>query len=136
MAKQVFQGWEFPFAKTPAPGERSLRLIASAETNGYDKATVLLVHLPPLGTTGLHTHPDSDEIIFVNGRGEGSVAGEKSKLEVDSIIIAPKGVEHECRNTSDTESLKLYCVFIPPMKLSPTLHTIVQPTKEYLAKRK
>ena len=136
MAKQVFQGWEFPFAKTPAPSERFLRLIASAETNGYDKATVLLVHLPPLGTTGLHTHPDSDEIIFVNGRAEGSVAGEKSKMEVDSVIIAPKGVEHECRNTSETESLKLYCVFIPPMKLSPTLQSIVPQTKEYLAKRK
>lgn len=136
MAKQVFQGWEFPFAKTPAPGERYLRLIASAETNGYDKATVLLVHLPPLGTTGLHTHPDSDEIIFVNGRGEGSVAGEKSKLEVDSVIVAPKGVEHEVKNTSQTESLKLYCVFIPPMKLSPTLQSIVPQTKEYLAKKK
>jgi len=136
MAKQVINGWELPFAKTPAPGERFLRLVASAETNGYDKATVLLVHLPPLGSTGLHTHPDSDEIIFVNGRGEGSVAGQKTKLEVDSVIIAPKGIEHECRNTSETESLKLYCVFIPPMKLSPTLQSIVQPTKEYLSKKK
>ena len=68
--------------------------------------------------------------------GEGSVAGQKTRLEVDSAIIAPKGVEHECRNTSETESLKLYCVFIPPMKLSPTLQGIVQMTKEYLAKQK
>jgi len=136
MAKQVFHGWEFPFAKTPAPNERFLRLIASAETNGYDKATVLLVHLPPLGTTGLHTHPDSDEIIFVTGRGEGTVAGEKTRLEADSVIIAPKGVEHQCHNTSETETLKLYCVFVPPMKLSPTLQELAKPTKEYLAKKK
>lgn len=136
MTKQVYHGWEFPYARTPAPSERFLRLIASAETTGYDKATVLLVHLPPLGGTGRHTHPDSDEIIFVNGRGEGSVAGEKTKLEVDSVIVAPKGIEHEVRNISETESLKLYCIFIPPMKLSPTLQELVQPTKEYLAREK
>jgi len=135
MPKHIFNAWEFPSVKSAPPNERFRRLIASAETTAYDKATILLVNLPPLGTTGVHTHPDSDEIIYVTGRGEGMVAGEKTKLEVDSVVIAPKGVEHECRNTSETEILKLFCVFVPPLKLSPELTELAKKTKEFLKKK-
>ena len=135
MPKAVINGWELPWAKSPPPVERMFKLVASPESSGYEKATVLLVTIPPGGTTNLHTHPDSDEIIYVMGRAEGTVAGEKNRLETDSVIVAPKGIEHECRNTSETDMLKLFCVFLPPIKLNPIQAELAQRTKEYLKKK-
>lgn len=136
MSKWVYKGWEFPFAKPEPPEERYLKLIACPETTGYEKATVLLSHIPPGSTSGMHTHPDSDEIMYCVGRGECVIDGEKVPLETDSVIVAPMGVEHELRNTSKTETLKLFCIYIPPLKLSELLVELAQKTKEYLEKHK
>ena len=132
MAKWVYNGWEFPSVKAEPPKERYLKLIACPETTGYDTATVLFSHIPSGSATGMHTHPDSDEIMYCVGRGECTIDGEKVKLETDSVIVVPKGVEHECRNTSETETLKLFCVYLPPLKLSELLLGLVKETKEYL----
>ena len=133
MAKSVYDGWEFPSVKVPPPKERYLKLIACPETTGYEEATVLFAHIAPGSTTGMHTHPDSDEIIYFVGRGEGIMNGEKVPLETDSVLLAPKGVEHECRNTSETETLKLFCVFLPPIKLNEIQTELAKETKKYLA---
>ena len=132
MAKHVYNGWEFPSAAAAAPNARFLKIIASPEVSGYEKATVLFSHIPPGSSTGMHTHADSDEIIYFVGRGEGIINGEKIKLETDSVMIAPKGVEHDCRNTSQTETLKLFCVFIPSLKPSGLMEELAGKTKEYL----
>jgi len=133
MSQWVYKGWEFPWAKPEPPRERYLKLIACPETTGYEKATVLFSHIPPGSATGMHTHPDSDEIMYLIGRGECIMDGQKEKLETDSVIFAPMGVEHECRNTSETETLKIFCVYIPPLKLSELLVELAKKTKEYLA---
>ena len=117
------------------PTERYLKLIACPETTGYETATVLFSHIPAGSGTGKHTHPDSDEVMYFVGRGEGLMDGKMVKLETDSVIIAPKGVEHECRNTSETETLKIFCVYIPPLKLNELLTGLAQRTKEYLGKK-
>ena len=134
MSKFVFNGWEFPAVKADPPRERFLKLISCPETTGYDKATVLFSHIPPQSGTGLHAHPDSDEIMFFVGRGEGAIGAEKFKLETDSVLVVPKGVAHECRNTSATETLKIFCVYIPPLKLNPMLAELAEKTKQYLKK--
>jgi len=132
MSKLVYNGWEFPATKIAPPAERYLKLIASPETTGYDKATILFSHIPPDSSTGMHTHPDSDEIMYCIGRGECSMSGEKVKIETDTVIVAPMGIEHQCQNTSATETLKLFCVFLPAMKLSEPLAALVPETKKYL----
>ena len=132
MSNSVYNGWEFPAVKVEPPTERYLKIIASPETTGYEKATFLFSHIPPGSTTGSHIHPDSDEIMYCVGRGECTMNGEKAKIETDTVIVAPMGEEHECRNTSKTETLKLFCVFLPAMKLSETLAALVPETKEYL----
>jgi len=136
MSVRVYRGWEFPAVKVEPPRERYLKLIACPETTGYNTATVLFSHIPAGSGTGKHTHPDSDEIMYFVGRGECLMDGEAIELETDSVIIAPKGVEHECRNTSETETLKIFCVYIPPLKLSELLAELAQKTKEYLASKK
>lgn len=70
--------------------------------------------------------------MYVVGRGEGQVGDEVAKLETDSVIYAPRGVTHECRNTTKTETLKLFCVFIPAIKPSALLEKLTETTKEYL----
>lgn len=132
MSQWVYNGWQFPSVKAEPPRERYLKLIACPETTGYEKATVLFSHIPPGSTSGMHTHPNSDEIMYCVGRGECVIAGGKVKLETDSVIVAPRGVEHECRNTSETETLKLFCVYLPPLELSELLLGLAQKTKEYL----
>ncbi len=132
MSVQVYRGWEFPAIKVDHPRERYLKLIACPETTGYKAATVLFSHIPAESGTGKHTHPDSDEIMYFVGRGECLMNGEAVKLETDSVIIAPKGVEHECCNTSETETLKIFCVYAPPLKLNELLTALAQKTKAYL----
>ncbi len=132
MSIQVYRGWEFPAAKVDPPSERYLKLIACPETTDYETATVLFSHIQAGSGTGKHTHPDSDEIMYFVGRGECLMDGKAVELETDSVIIAPKGVEHECRNTSETETLKIFCVYIPPLKLNELLTGLAQRTKEYL----
>lgn len=131
MSKFVYDGWAFPSVKADPPYTRCLKIIMSPEVSGYKEATILFSHIPPGSSTGVHTH-GSDEIMYVIGRGEGQVADEVTKLETDSVIFAPKGVPHECRNTSETETLKIFCVYIPPLKPSPLLETLINKTKEYL----
>lgn len=132
MTGWVFEGWKFPSLKAEPPNIRFLKVVACPETIGYGKATVLFSHIPPGGTTGMHTHPGSDEIIHFTGRGEGTIDGEQVKTDTDSVMIAPAGVKHECRNTSETETLKLFCVFIPPLAATGLLAEAARKTKEYL----
>ncbi len=131
MARFVYNGWEFPSVKSDPPNTRFLKIIMSPEVNSYNEATVLFSHIPPASSTGRHSHT-SDEIMYVIGRGESQVGSEVTKLETDSVIFAPRGVEHECRNTSETETLKLFCVFIPPLEPSPLLEQLIDKTREYL----
>lgn len=132
MSQWVYEGWEFPSVKAEPPNTRYLKMIASPEATGYEKATILFSHIPPGSTSGMHLHPDSDEIMYCIGRGEGKIGEETLKIETDSVIIAPMGVEHECRNTSETETLKIFCVFIPPLKAAGLLEELAHKTKEYI----
>jgi hypothetical protein len=72
---------------------------------------------------------------YVVGRGECELGSEVTELETDSVILAPKGITHECRNTSDTDTLKLFCVYIPPIKPTPLLETLIDRTKSFLEER-
>lgn len=134
MTKFVYNGWEIPAVKAEPPRERYLKLIACPETTGYEKATVLFSHIPPGSTSGMHTHQECDEIMYCVGRGECLIDGQSFNLETDSVIVAPRGIEHECRNASETETLKLFCIYIPPLKLSEMLAGLAKTTKQYLAK--
>ena len=132
MIQWFYKGGELPSIEIGKPTERYLKLIACPETTGYDKASVLLASILPGGTTGLHKHPDNDEIIFFVGHGEGIIGRETVNIETDSVMVAPRGVEHECRNTSETETLKCFCVCIPPIELDASLMKLADKTSKYL----
>ncbi len=127
----VYSAWQFPHVHVPAPTERRLQLIASPSTTGCESASVIITSVVPGGTTGRHSH-ECDEIIFVTGRGTALLGEETELIETDSVIIAPRGVPHECRNGSETATLKLYCVFVPPLQPWGPIVPLVEKTKEYL----
>jgi mannose-6-phosphate isomerase-like protein (cupin superfamily) len=129
----VYNGWEFPNVKVDPPTVRYLKLIASPDTNGYNNASVFFSHIPVGGTTGMHTHANNDEIMYFTGRGICIENGKESELQTDSVVIAPKGVPHECRNTSETETLKLFCVFLPALEAKgQVMQMLVEKTKAFL----
>ncbi len=113
----VIDCMSIPGAKVPAPNERVLKIIMSPELENHKEITLLLSIISPHGMTGLHTH-ESDEIMYVaTGEGESAMEGKTEKIRPNSIIFAPKSVQHEIRSTSD-ETLKLVCLYIPPLKPS------------------
>ena len=132
MSKWICRAWELPSVKADPPSERYLKMPFSPGANDYEKATILLVYLPPGGVGQMHSHADSDEIMYFMGRGEATLGEEHTKVENDLVIVAPKGVPHEVRNTSDTEMLKILCVFIPPVVGNPLYDKLAGVTREAL----
>jgi mannose-6-phosphate isomerase-like protein (cupin superfamily) len=133
----VFQGWDFPAFKGEAPMERYVKLIISPQTTGYPHGSFFYSFLLPGATTTSHIHDEADEIMFIVGRGKAAIDGEEFELQDGSVVFSPRGCEHEVRNTSNYELLKLFCVFIPAIS-SPDmpdksmLHQLVEMTNAYL----
>jgi len=111
----LIEVWKVPGVKVPLPNERVLRVLMSPEVTGTGNLTLLVSLISPHSSTGLHAH-DVDEFMYiVTGRGESHCGGERSEVQSDVLFYAPSKVEHEVRNTGD-ETMKLFCVFNPPMK--------------------
>jgi len=106
---------EISGVKVPVPNERVLKVLMCPELGNVEGLTILVSIIMPGSTTGLHTHDVDEYMYVVTGRGESIAEGESSPVESDSVIFAPKGVEHEVRSTSE-ETLKLFCVYVPALK--------------------
>lgn len=125
----IVKVWEVKGYKVPPPTERTLKMLFSPELGNADKVTVLASLIPPGGTTGLHTH-DVDEIIYIaSGRGIHVEGDKEHPVEPDMVLYAPAKAAHEIRNTSD-ETIKLICVFVPPLKPSEVIMKAIKAAKE------
>jgi mannose-6-phosphate isomerase-like protein (cupin superfamily) len=123
------KGWQVPSVEVPPPNKRYLKVPMSPEVTGTHNATLLYSIISPGYTTGLHTH-DGDEIQYiVSGRGEGTVGDKKSPVEPDMIIFSPRGVPHEIRNSGE-ETLKMLCIFAPPLKPSGYFEKAIEAAKK------
>ncbi|MFB6140786.1 MAG: cupin domain-containing protein [Halosimplex sp.] len=92
----------------------TLKWMASPEVNGSERLSAGVVQLDPGDGHDLHTHPESDEILYVlAGEGEQTVAGDTREVGAGEMIYVPEGVEHGTRNTG-WETLKLLAVYVPP----------------------
>lgn len=111
----VFSVWDVKGVRVPKPNERVLKIVMSPEITGTRELTLLASIIPSKSTTGSHIH-DSDEVIYIaHGRGELIFKGERTPVQADQVVFAPKGITHEIRNTGE-ETVKLICVFYPPLK--------------------
>ena len=84
---------------------------------------LVVMSLKPGEEIGLESYLDTDQFICVEeGTGKANLDGLGYELEPGSAIVIPAGTEYNIINTSATEALKLYTVYIPPDYAGGTIH--------------
>ena len=82
-----------------------------------------VMSLVPGEDVGLETYLETDQFICVEeGSGKAILDGLEYELKPGLAIVIPAGTEHNILNTSSTNALKLYTVFIPPDYAAGTIH--------------
>lgn len=91
-----------------------LKWLSTPSITGGERFSAGVVKLEPGKGHERHTHPDSDEILYViRGEGEQEVADQNRDIETGEMVYIPAGVEHGTVNTS-WEPLLLLAVYSPP----------------------
>lgn len=92
----------------------ALKWLSTPDVTGGERFSAGLVKLDPGQGHDRHTHPDSDEILFViRGQGEQEIADQTRDLSAGEMVFVPEGVEHGTVNTG-WEPLLLLAVYAPP----------------------
>ena len=91
-----------------------LKWMSTPDVTGGERFSAGVVKLEPGKGHERHTHPDSDEILYViRGEGEQEVADETRDVAAGDMVFIPEGVEHGTVNTG-WEPLLLLAVYAPP----------------------
>jgi oxalate decarboxylase/phosphoglucose isomerase-like protein (cupin superfamily) len=91
-----------------------LKWLNTPDVTGSERFSAGVVKLEPGKGHERHTHPDSDEILYVvRGEGEQEVADETRDISAGELVFVPEGVEHGTVNTG-WEPLVLLAVYAPP----------------------
>ena len=92
----------------------ALKWMSTPSVTGGERFSAGVVKLEPGKGHERHTHPESDEILYVvRGEGEQEVADETHELATGDMVFVPEGVEHGTVNTG-WEPLVLLAVYAPP----------------------
>lgn len=130
LKKFVIEAMSIPGFKVPQPNERVLKVVLSPDIGFKEDLTMLISIISPGNSTGKHTH-DSTEIMYVaSGRGMSIIGDKEYEIKVDSVLVAPKGILHEVKNTSD-ETLKLVCFYVPALKPAGSYKEAIDKAKQY-----
>ena len=79
------------------------------------KMQLVYMSLKPLDQIHMEVHPDNDQFFRIEkGNGQAIVNGQVYKLGDGIGLIIPAGAEHQIKNTSETEDLKLSSIYTPP----------------------
>ena len=75
---------------------------------------VVVMTIPPGGEIGDEVHPGTDQLLlFVEGRGEARLDGEKSQVGPSDLVFVRSGTRHNFVNIGDGP-LRLITVYAPP----------------------
>ena len=73
--------------------------------------------IPPGQSTSEHSHPVSEEIVYVvKGAGRCQVGGQTGEFKSNCLLLVPEGVPHSYTNTG-SEELLLFVVYSPPAEV-------------------
>jgi len=128
----LYNSMEFPYEEFGEEVKRQVRLIVSSQTTGEQRLSLVYSIVPPGTAAEGHVHPDFDEYIFFESAGRGILDGEEFEVPAKAVLHAKAGVKHECVNISESEDLKLFCVFTPPLKPYGKYDSLIEKTNEYL----
>jgi oxalate decarboxylase/phosphoglucose isomerase-like protein (cupin superfamily) len=92
----------------------SIKWLSTPETTGAEHFSAGIVVLEPGKGHELHTHPDSEEILFfLNGEGVQTIADEERTVSPGEMVYIPAGVEHSTINDS-WEPMRFLAMYGPP----------------------
>lgn len=76
---------------------------------------LVLMSLKPGEAIGAEIHNENDQFFrFEAGEGVVQIDDNEYQVRDGSAIIVPAGAKHNVTNTSDSEDLKLYTIYMPP----------------------
>ena len=130
----LYDTMRFPYEAFGEGVTRQVRLVVSPQTTGEDRASLVYTIVPPGGLSEGHIHPDFDEYIFFESKGRAVLNGETFDVPAKAVVHARAGVRHECVNTSGGEDLRLFCVFLPPLKPYGKYGSLIEKTNAHLGK--
>ena len=82
-----------------------------------DKMTTHLAVVPPGQSTSEHSHPLSEEIVYiVKGAGRCRVGEQIGELRPNCMLFVPEGVPHQYTSTG-SEDLVIFVVYSPPAEV-------------------
>ncbi|RQG99409.1 cupin domain-containing protein [Natrarchaeobius oligotrophus] len=91
----------------------TIKWMSRPDVTGSERFSAGIVNLDPGRGHELHTHPDSDELLFViSGTGEQIVGDETREIGPGELVYVPENVEHGTMNTG-WETLQLLAVYAP-----------------------
>lgn len=91
-----------------------LKWLHTPDTTGGDRFSAGVVRLEPGKGHERHTHPESNETLYVlRGEGRQEVGDETREIAAGELVFVPEGVEHGTVNTG-WEPLVLLAVYAPP----------------------
>ena len=89
-------------------------------TNGLQ---LVLMTLKPGEEIGAEIHPENDQFFrFESGKGKVMIDENFYEVEDGSVVIIPKGANHNVINISDTEALKMYTIYTPAHHKDGVIH--------------
>ena len=130
----IFRCWEIEGVKVPAPVERILTIIMSPEATNTRQLTLLTSVIPSGSSTGAHQHEVNEFMYVASGRGEFIEEGYSISFEPDCILFGPAHKEHEIKNIGK-ETVKLICIYSPPLKPTGYLEKATEFAKAYFNKK-
>lgn len=84
---------------------------------------LVLMSLKPGEEIGAEVHPENDQFFrFESGKWKVLIDESVYGVEDGSVIIVPKGSNHNVINTSDTEELKMYTIYTPAHHKDGVIH--------------
>lgn len=84
---------------------------------------LVLMSLKPGEEIGAEVHPENDQFFrFESGKGKVMIDENFYEVEDGSVVIIPKGANHNVINTSDTEALKMYTIYTPAHHKDGVIH--------------
>lgn len=113
---------------------REVRLLVSPETTGDERLRIVTATVPAGAISEGHVHPDADEYIMFDIAGKAILDGVEYDVPAGGLVHAISGVKHECVNTHPTDTLTLFCVFVPAFKPYGAYPELIEKTKAYLEK--
>ena len=132
----LYNTMEFPFEEFGEGITRCVRLIVSPQTTDEQNLSLVYTIIPSGAVSEGHIHSDFDEYIFFESAGRAILDGVEIEVPSKAVLHAKAGIKHECINTSEQEDLRLFCVFVPPLKPYGKYDSLIEKTKKYLGSEK